>query len=187
MTRTGPTPVRGCGRRSRSARRSTSCGRSSPRSGCWPACSARKVPCAAPLRVLLPPNGPCCSAPRRGAVRGGRRRAQDAVRWIVTGVRRSPDADDEWTVADVPLLDEAAELLGADDSADRAMRRAAERQRREEEEYAQGVLELTGLSADGRGGRRDRRRPEPRRGPRPDHRRTCRRRPVLGLRARHRG
>jgi len=68
--------------------------------------------------------------------------------WVLTGVRRSPDAG-EWTVADVPLLDEAAELLGADDSADKAMRRAAERQRREEEEYAQGVLELTGLSEQG--------------------------------------
>jgi DNA helicase IV len=54
-----------------------------------------------------------------------------------------------WTVSDVPLLDEAAELLGADDSADRALRRAAERERREEEEYAQGVLELTGLAGQG--------------------------------------
>jgi DNA helicase IV len=56
---------------------------------------------------------------------------------------------DVWTVSDVPLLDEAAELLGADDSADRALRRAAERERREEEEYAQGVLELTGLAGQG--------------------------------------
>ena len=53
-------------------------------------------------------------------------RAQDAVRGIVTGVRRSRDADGEWTVADIPApLDEAAELLGADDSAEKAMRRAA--------------------------------------------------------------
>src|SRR5690606_30217752 len=44
-----------------------------------------------------------------------------------------------WTVADIPLLDEAANLLGEDDSA----RRAA--QRREEQEairYARGVLEV---------------------------------------------
>ena len=54
-----------------------------------------------------------------------------------------------WTVADVPLLDEAAELLGADDTAEKAMRGAAERQRRDEEEYAQGVLELTGLAGQG--------------------------------------
>ena len=52
-------------------------------------------------------------------------------------------------MADVPLLDEAADLLGADDTAEKALRRAAERQRREEEEYAQGVLELTGLAGQG--------------------------------------
>ena len=62
-------------------------------------------------------------------------------------LQRSPAA--EWTVADIPLLDEAAELLGPDDSADRALRRVAQRQRQEEEEYAQGVLELTGLAGQG--------------------------------------
>ncbi|HEY4465265.1 MAG TPA: 3'-5' exonuclease [Streptosporangiaceae bacterium] len=55
----------------------------------------------------------------------------------------------EWTVADVPLLDEAAELLGTDDSADRAIRRVAERERREEERYAEGVLQITGLDGQG--------------------------------------
>ncbi|MFG2617376.1 HelD family protein [Streptomyces sp. NPDC048507] len=45
-----------------------------------------------------------------------------------------------WTPADVPLLDEAAELLGVDDSADRA---AAERDRLERVAYAQGVLDLS--------------------------------------------
>jgi DNA helicase IV len=44
-----------------------------------------------------------------------------------------------WTPADVPLLDEAAELLGEDDRAGRA---AAARQRRRAEAYAQGVLEI---------------------------------------------
>jgi DNA helicase IV len=44
-------------------------------------------------------------------------------------------------VADVPLLDEAAELLGIDDSAQQAARRAAERARRAEQEYAQEVLD----------------------------------------------
>jgi DNA helicase IV len=44
-------------------------------------------------------------------------------------------------VADVPLLDEAAELLGTDDSAQRAARRAAQREQRREERYAQEVLE----------------------------------------------
>ncbi|MEV0093257.1 helicase [Streptomyces sp. NPDC050738] len=46
----------------------------------------------------------------------------------------------EWTVADVPLLDEAAELLGVDDSARRA---AAEAARQERIAYAQGVLDLS--------------------------------------------
>ncbi|MFK0200049.1 HelD family protein [Streptomyces lavendulae] len=46
----------------------------------------------------------------------------------------------EWTPADVPLLDEAAELLGIDDSTERA---AAERARLERIDYAQGVLDLS--------------------------------------------
>ncbi|MFF8844464.1 HelD family protein [Streptomyces sp. NPDC015127] len=45
-----------------------------------------------------------------------------------------------WTPADVPLLDEAAELLGVDDSAERA---AAEAERQDRIAYAQGVLELS--------------------------------------------
>ncbi|HEY9437344.1 MAG TPA: AAA family ATPase [Streptomyces sp.] len=54
-------------------------------------------------------------------------------------IRRAP-GDREWTPADVPLLDEAAELLGVDDSAERA---AAEAERQERIAYAQGVLELS--------------------------------------------
>lgn len=54
-------------------------------------------------------------------------------------IRRGPE-EGEWTPADVPLLDEAAELLGADDSAARA---AAEAERQERVAYAQGVLELS--------------------------------------------
>ncbi|GAA4775731.1 AAA family ATPase [Streptomyces sanyensis] len=52
-------------------------------------------------------------------------------------VRRT---DGPWTPADVPLLDEAAELLGADDSAARA---AAEAERQDRIAYARGVLELS--------------------------------------------
>jgi DNA helicase IV len=44
-----------------------------------------------------------------------------------------------WTVADVPLLDEAAELLGDDDQAAIEL---AERRRREREAFAQGVLDI---------------------------------------------
>ncbi|GLW14444.1 DNA helicase [Streptomyces sp. NBRC 13847] len=59
-----------------------------------------------------------------------------------------PDADADairrtaggWTPADIPLLDEAAELLGEDDAAARA---AAEARRQEQIAYAQGVLDLS--------------------------------------------
>ncbi|MGP9018453.1 HelD family protein [Streptomyces sp. BR1] len=49
-------------------------------------------------------------------------------------------AGSPWTVADIPLLDEAAELLGDDDSAARA---AAEAARQDRIAYAQGVLDLS--------------------------------------------
>jgi DNA helicase IV len=54
-------------------------------------------------------------------------------------LQRDPDAD--WTPADVPLLDEAAELLGEDERAARAER---DRRRRLQEAYAQGVLDIIG-------------------------------------------
>lgn len=44
-----------------------------------------------------------------------------------------------WTPADVPLLDEAAELLGEDD---RERQAAADRERRRQIEYAEGALEI---------------------------------------------
>jgi DNA helicase IV len=47
--------------------------------------------------------------------------------------------DAAWTPADVPLLDELAELLGVDDT---LKSRAAARERREAIEYAEGVLEI---------------------------------------------
>jgi DNA helicase IV len=50
-------------------------------------------------------------------------------------------AGSAWTPADVPLLDEAAELLGEDD---RAARAAARREREEREAYARGVLDIIG-------------------------------------------
>ncbi|MFE9650011.1 HelD family protein [Streptomyces sp. NPDC006365] len=45
-----------------------------------------------------------------------------------------------WTTADVPLLDEAAELLGEDD---RPARAAAEREREQQVAYAQSVLDIS--------------------------------------------
>ncbi|MGW2210215.1 HelD family protein [Streptomyces sp. NPDC001781] len=55
----------------------------------------------------------------------------DAVRRRVTHA---------WTVADVPLLDEAAELLGEDDRLSRAR---ADRERETQIAYAQGVLDVS--------------------------------------------
>lgn len=55
----------------------------------------------------------------------------DAVRREVTRA---------WTTADVPLLDEAAELLGEDDRVARAL---ADQERRSQIAYAQGVLDVS--------------------------------------------
>src|SRR5690625_5951231 len=55
-------------------------------------------------------------------------------------------AGQPWTPADIPLLDEAAELVGDDDQARRAQE-AQERKRREEEvAYAEQVVASTGVS-----------------------------------------
>jgi DNA helicase IV len=50
-----------------------------------------------------------------------------------------------WTPADAALLDEAAELLGVDDTAQKA---TEARQRQEEEDYASGVLDILALGDD---------------------------------------
>ncbi|EYR64192.1 ATPase AAA [Actinotalea ferrariae CF5-4] len=55
---------------------------------------------------------------------------------------REPGAP--WTAADVPLLDEAAELLGEDDQAARAQAAEETRRREEELDYARQVLSSTG-------------------------------------------
>ncbi|HEY0217726.1 MAG TPA: AAA family ATPase [Cellulomonas sp.] len=53
-------------------------------------------------------------------------------------------ADAPWTEADVPLLDEAAELLGEDDQAARAQATQDANQRTAELDYARQVLEQSG-------------------------------------------
>ncbi|WP_146841875.1 HelD family protein [Cellulomonas composti] len=58
---------------------------------------------------------------------------------------RAPDAP--FTPADVPLLDEAAELLGEDDQAARAQERVAAKAREREVAYARQVLASTGGDA----------------------------------------
>ena len=55
---------------------------------------------------------------------------------------REPGAP--WTPADVPLLDEAAELLGEDDQAQRAQAAEEERRRSADVEYARQVLRSSG-------------------------------------------
>ena len=52
-----------------------------------------------------------------------------------------------WTVSDIPLLDEAAELLGEDDQASRAHSQAASAQRAADLDYARQVLDGSGSSA----------------------------------------
>ena len=83
------------------------------------------------------------------AEEGALRRAAPALSSAERSVVLRPDAPDAWTVADVPLLDEAAQLLGADDSADKRRRRAVDREHRAEERYAREVLDITGLSGQG--------------------------------------
>ncbi len=55
-------------------------------------------------------------------------------------IRRPVTGPDDWTAADVPLLDEAAELLGEDDRITRAL---ADQERRTQIAYAQGVLDVS--------------------------------------------
>ncbi|HUZ37915.1 MAG TPA: ATP-binding domain-containing protein [Streptosporangiaceae bacterium] len=69
-------------------------------------------------------------------------RLSSAGRGVLSAEERSAllrPAGGGWTPADVPLLDEAAELLGEDD---RAARARGERERRRRIAYARGVLDL---------------------------------------------
>ena len=83
------------------------------------------------------------------AEEGALRRAAPGFSTAERAALLRPARPDAWTVADVPLLDEAAQLLGTDDTAEKIRRRAAERERRAEEKYAREVLEITGLAGQG--------------------------------------
>jgi DNA helicase IV len=78
---------------------------------------------------------------------GSRRRIEAATPGLTSAERaallREPGA--AWTPADVPLLDEAAEVLGEDERAAAAER---DRRRRLQEAYAQGVLDIIGRDDD---------------------------------------
>ena len=74
------------------------------------------------------------------------RRLQQAGACLSTSDRRllSREPGAAWTIADVPLLDEAAELLGEDDQAARAQEGLDARRRADELAYARQVLSSSG-------------------------------------------
>jgi DNA helicase IV len=63
----------------------------------------------------------------------------DAQRALLSRERGAP-----WTISDIPLLDEAAELLGDDDTGGYELKRLAAQQRQAEVEYARGALQIAG-------------------------------------------
>lgn len=75
-------------------------------------------------------------------------RLRHAAPWLsgddVAALLRPVDA--EFTVEDVPLLDEAAELLGEDDAAASAEAALAAREREAEARYAREVMSMTGAA-----------------------------------------
>jgi len=75
---------------------------------------------------------------------------QAAAGTVLTDAERKsltrPGNPSAWTHADVPLLDELAEMLGFDNSEQRAARRALRRQEELEARYAAEVLEITGIA-----------------------------------------
>jgi DNA helicase IV len=101
----------------------------------------------APVRAALDGLWPFLTPQRLVAgllgTEGAIRRAVSGFTAAERAALHRPAAPDAWTVADVPLLDEAQQLLGTDDSADKRRRRAADAERRLEEKYAREVLEIT--------------------------------------------
>ncbi len=73
----------------------------------------------------------------------------EAASWMTAHERRLlvRERSAPWTHADVPLLDEAAELLGEENSATQAEASRAAAERRAEIGYARGVLEMSGDAA----------------------------------------
>ena len=80
-------------------------------------------------------------------------RLSAAAPWLTAEDRAAllRPAGSAWETGDVPILDEAAELLGADDESSRASAAAAERERVHELDYARDVAQASGsgmVSAD---------------------------------------
>lgn len=80
------------------------------------------------------------------AIRSAARNVLDDSERMMLARPASGSSSSPWTVADVPLLDELAELLGVDDSEARRKRRELERAQRLEAKYAQEVLDITGIA-----------------------------------------
>ncbi|MBO0802647.1 MAG: ATP-binding domain-containing protein [Nocardiopsaceae bacterium] len=80
------------------------------------------------------------------AIRSASRKILDDSERMVLARPAPGSSPPEWTVADVPLLDELAELLGTDDSEQKRKRREMERAQRLEAKYAAEVLEITGVA-----------------------------------------
>ena len=108
-----------------------------------------EAPVRAALDALWPFGTPQRLVAGLLATEGALRRAAPSFSSAERSAVLRPGNPDAWTVADVPLLDEAAQLLGTDDTAEKIRRRAAERARRAEEKYAREVLEITGLAGQG--------------------------------------
>ena len=84
-----------------------------------------------------------------GDLLGSARAIRSAARGVLSEAERmvlTRPASTPWTVADVPLLDELAELLGVDDSDARRRRREMERAQKLEAKYAAEVLDITGVA-----------------------------------------
>ena len=62
-------------------------------------------------------------------------------------LRRAPDAAERFTISDIPLLDEAAELLGEDKSGQMLAARLAAARRREDVAFARKALDYVGGAA----------------------------------------
>lgn len=101
--------------------------------GLWPPLTARQVV----GDLLSDPDRLASAAAGAEQLSAGQGLTEDERRLLLR------PADAPWTMGDVPLLDEAAELLGAD-SEERAREREARQQRQEAERKAQDVLEYIG-------------------------------------------
>jgi DNA helicase IV len=80
------------------------------------------------------------------AIRSAARNVLDDSERMMLTRPASSSSSSPWTVADVPLLDELAELLGVDNSEAKRKRRELERAQRLEAKYAQEVLDITGIA-----------------------------------------